>query len=61
MSICPACGEEPCGGHARCRYPYSHHGPTVYGDKLTDYLISEQTLREDHPELFNDVRNPKPE
>ncbi len=34
------------------RYPYTHHGPTVYGSKLADYLISEHSLREDHPELF---------
>ena len=56
---CPACGEYPCGGHAGCRYPYSHHGQSVHGSKLADYLISEQTLREDHPELFGDVRNPE--
>ena len=29
------------------RYPYTHHGPAVYGDKLTDYLISEANLIED--------------
>ena len=50
--ICPSCGEEPCGVYARCRYPYSHHGPAVHGSKLADYLLSEHSLREDRPELF---------
>lgn len=39
---------------AEKRYPYTHHGPSVYGSKLVDYLVSEIALREDHPELFND-------
>ena len=54
MSICPACDEEPCVQLARCRYPYTHHGPIVHGSKLLDYLISEAALREDRPDLFND-------
>jgi hypothetical protein len=29
------------------RYPYTHHGPPVYGDKLTDFLISEANMIED--------------
>jgi len=29
------------------RYPYRHHGPAVYGDKLTDFLVSEFHMRED--------------
>jgi hypothetical protein len=37
----------------KLRYPYSHHGPAVFGSKLADYLISEMNLREDRPELFN--------
>ena len=36
------------------RYPYTHHGPAVYGSKLADYLISEAHLQEDYPELFED-------
>lgn len=36
------------------RYPYRHHGPPVHGSKMADYLISEFSLREDHPELFED-------
>ena len=35
------------------RYPYRHHGPAVFGSKLADYLISEASLREDRPELFD--------
>lgn len=34
------------------RYPYRHHGPTVHGSKIVDFLISEASLREDYPELF---------
>jgi hypothetical protein len=34
------------------RYPYTHHGPTVHGSKLMDFLISEHSLREDQPERF---------
>ena len=34
------------------RYPYTHHGPPVFGSKLEDYLISEAHLREDHPDFF---------
>ncbi len=37
------------------RYPYRHHGPSVHGSKLTDYLISENSLRDDHPEMFPDM------
>ena len=40
------------------RYPYSHHGPTVHGSKLMDYLFSEYSLREDRPELFKQERTP---
>ena len=29
------------------RYPYRHHGPSVYGSKLADYLVSEQSMEED--------------
>lgn len=29
------------------RYPYTHHGPAVYGSKLADYLISEANMRDD--------------
>jgi len=36
------------------RYPYTHHGPPVHGSKLADYLISELSLRQDRPELFED-------
>ncbi len=36
------------------RYPYRHHGPPVHGSKLEDYLISEASLREDRPELFDE-------
>jgi len=38
------------------RYPYSHHGPAVHGSKIADYLLSELSLREDHPELFDDTK-----
>lgn len=34
------------------RYPYRHHGPPVHGSKIVDFLISEASLREDYPELF---------
>lgn len=37
----------------RDRYPYRHHGPSVHGSKLADYLISEANLREDCPEMFS--------
>lgn len=37
----------------RC-YPYTHHGPTVHGSKLADYLVSEMSLREDYPEMFRE-------
>lgn len=36
------------------RYPYTHHGPTVYGSKLADFFVSEANLREDRPDLFED-------
>jgi len=36
----------------RSRYPYTHHGPAIHGSKLADYMLSEHSLREDHPELF---------
>lgn len=29
------------------RYPYTHHGPSVYGSKMMDYMISEHSLIED--------------
>ena len=38
------------------RYPYTHHGPTIYGSKLADYLVSEASMRVDHPELFEDEK-----
>lgn len=41
---CPACGCDPCIKMPRCRYPYSHDGPAVYGSKLADYLISEANM-----------------
>jgi hypothetical protein len=47
-----ACGSYNCPRCNPCRYPYTHHGPAVYGSKLADYLISEAHLREDRPELF---------
>ena len=47
MTICPACGKDPCAVLERCRYPYTHHGPTIHGSKLLDYLISEISLIED--------------
>lgn len=37
------------------RYPYTHHGPSVHGSKLLDYYISEHSLRQDAPELFDDI------
>ena len=46
------------------RYPYTHKGPSVHGSKVLDYLISEQSLREDRPELFGDMHQmdePEPE
>lgn len=38
------------------RYPYRHHGPSVHGSKLADFLISEVHLREDglHPDQMCD-------
>lgn len=50
MSECPACGCDPCVENARCRYPYTHDGPAVFGDKMTDFMISELALREDREE-----------
>lgn len=38
-------------------YPYRHHGPAVHGSKLADYLVTEASLREDHPELFEGFGN----
>jgi len=29
------------------RYPYRHHGPSVHGSKLIDYLVSEANMIED--------------
>ncbi|WP_299663907.1 hypothetical protein [uncultured Ruegeria sp.] len=29
------------------RYPYTHHGPAVHGDKLTDFYVSEANMKED--------------
>lgn len=46
------CGKEVPECVCRQRYPYTHRGPAIYGTKLVDYLISEASLREDHPELF---------
>lgn len=45
--ICPSCGEDPCGVYARCRFPYTHHGPATYGSKLEDFLITEANMIED--------------
>lgn len=63
MSICPSCGEDPCGGHARCRYPYTHHGPAVFGSKMEDFLISEANLELDDIVRRNpdDFADPYPE
>ena len=33
------------------RYPYRHHGPSVHGSKLADYLISEANMIEDIEQL----------
>lgn len=44
---CLACGCDPCMEMPRCRYPYSHDGPAVYGSKLADYLISEANMEDD--------------
>jgi hypothetical protein len=41
------CQKEAPECDCRARYPYTHHGPTVYGDKLTDFLVSEASLAED--------------
>lgn len=32
--ICQSCGEDPCGLHYRCRFPYRNNGPAVHGSKL---------------------------
>ena len=48
------CGKPAPECHGRARYPYTHQGPPVYGSKLHDYLISEASLRENLPELFED-------
>lgn len=48
------CQKEAPECECRARYPYTHHGPAIYGSKLDDYLISEASLREDHPELFKE-------
>lgn len=37
--------ECPCPQCQRYLYPYRHHGPSVFGDKLTDFLISEANMR----------------
>jgi len=39
---CPTCNP----------YPYTHHGLAVHGSKLEDYLISEASLREERPDIF---------
>ena len=54
---CPYCHERIPS--ETTRYPYTHHGQTVHGSKLLDYLISEQNLRDDHPELFDDETPPE--
>lgn len=49
----------PCTRHdgkpCQCKacYPYTHNGPTVYGSKLADYLVSELAFQEDYPEISN--------
>jgi len=53
--VCVAdCGKPAPECHCRARYPYTHQGPSVHDSKLDDYLISEASLREDLPELFED-------
>lgn len=47
-------GKERPKATGNARYPYTHHGPAVHGSKMADYLVSELSLREDHPELFED-------
>lgn len=47
-------GEDQPKATGNARYPYTHHGPAVHGSKMADYLVSELSLREDHPELFED-------
>jgi hypothetical protein len=41
---------------ASLRYPYTHHGPAVFGSKLADYLFSEAHLCDDYPELFESAQ-----
>lgn len=49
------CGKEAPECHCRARYPYTHHGPSVYGDKLTDFLVSESSLKEDRGNILADM------
>lgn len=63
MTRCKVCGRETTTSSVYCsltceasRYPYTHHGTPVHGNKLLDYLASENALREDHPELFEDEK-----
>lgn len=40
------CWEVEGAPWCRAAFPYTHHGPAINGDKLTDYLISEANMRE---------------
>ena len=52
MTLCQGCTDPRC--EKACRYPYRHHGPAVHGSKTLDYLVSEISLREDRPEMFDE-------
>lgn len=41
------CGKSAPECHCKARFPYTHHGPTVYGSKLADYLVTEASMIED--------------
>lgn len=40
------CGKPAPECRCKARFPYTHHGPTVYGSKLADFLVSEASMIE---------------
>ena len=52
MDGCLRCKKKWSACQCSERCPYTHHGPTVHGSKLADYLVSEMALRDDYPEMF---------
>ena len=38
----------------KCRNPYTHHGASIYGSKIADYLVSELHLMDARQDIFTD-------